>query len=238
MLGRKVYFRYGDKVMAVETYAETPEAFKERTGIDVIDHTVAEVASLVDCAGGVFEMRVGKSVEKLRYAEGIAEIITRRRLLMSEQDIHELINHSKVDLTLHQKEDIPDIDDNLHNYLTGSFYFGEDERKANKQSFVGYMEIPGKKESLLNGFLTLGCASFYSGEDQERQFVSVHLFKSGTFSFDTGKDTPENGEWVVLFYGVDNHSEGQRFKTEEEAKAFVARGWKAGFDKDLLYYNS
>lgn len=236
MIGRKVYFRYGDKVMAVEVYAETPEAFKERTGIDVIDHTVAEVASLVDYTGVVSEIRVGKSVEKLRYAEGIAEVITRPRLLMAQQDVDDAITRSAISLELKQVDDIPDMPEHFKGYLSQSFYFDPEDRKAGKASFVGFVEIPNEKHLILNDLTTLACAAFSLPD--KRQFISVHVFESGSFEFDTDKDSIEKGEWIVLIYGVDNYSVGKRFKTENEAKGFVSLGWKMGLDNDLLYYNS
>jgi hypothetical protein len=232
MIGRKVYFRYADKVMAVEVYAETPEAFKDRTGIDVIDHTVAEVASLVDYTGVVSEARVGKSVEKLRYAEGIAEVITRPRLMMAQQDIDDAISRSTISLELKQVSDIPDMPENFKNYLTSSFYFNTNDKK----SFVGFVEIPNKNHFILNNLVTLHSASFIMPD--QREFVSVHVFKSGTFEFDTEKDIIEKGEWIVLIYGVDNYSLGKRFHTEQEANDFVRLGWKMEFENDLLYYNS
>lgn len=236
MIGRKAYFRYGDKVMAVEVYAETPEAFKSRTGIDVIDHTVAEIASLVDFTGVVSEMRVGTSVEKLRYAEGVSEIVCRPRLMLAQADVDDAIAKANIPLDLKQEEDIPDMPDHFKSYLAQSFYFGQEDRKAGKASFVGFVQIPSEKTFILSGLTTLSCASFRLPDN--RQFVSVHLFKSGTFEFDTNNDSVDNGEWLVLIYGVDNHSVGKRFKTEDEAKAFIGLGWKMGLDNDLLYYNS
>lgn len=236
MIGRKAYFRYGDKVMAVEVYAETPEAFKSRTGIDVIDHTVAEIASLVDYTGVVSEMRVGTSVEKLRYAEGIGEIVCRPRLMMAQSDVDDAVAKADIPLDLKQVEDIPEMPEHLKSYLSQSFYFGEEDRKAGKASFVGLIQIPSEKTFILSDLTMLSCASFMVPDN--RQFVSVHLFKSGSFEFDTDKDSMDNGDWVVLIYGVDNYSVGKRFKTEDEAKAFISLGWKMGLDNDLLYYNS
>lgn len=236
MIGRKVYFRYADKVMAVEVYAETPEAFKERTGIDVIDHTVAEVASLVDYTGVVSEVRVGKSVEKLRYGQGIGEVITRPRLMMAQQDVNDAIARSDISLDLKQIADIPDMPEHFKGYLSQSFYFDPEDRKAGKSSFVGFVQIPSEKTFILSDLTSLSCASFTTPDN--RQFVSVHVFENGSFEFDTDKDSIEKGDWIVLIYGVDNYSVGKRFKTEEEAKSFVSLGWKMGLDDDLLYYNS
>jgi hypothetical protein len=236
MIGRKAYFRYGNKVMAIEVYAETPEAFKERTGIDVIDHTVAQVASLVDYTGVVSEVRVGKSVEKLRYAEGIAEVITRPRLMMAQQDIDDAIARSTISLELKQITDIPDMPEHFKDYLTPSFYFDTDDRKAGKTSFVGFVEIPNENHFILNNLITLHSAAFSMPD--KREFVSVHIFKSGTFEFDTEKDILAKGEWIVLIYGVDNYSLGKRFHTEQEANDFVRLGWKMELENDLLYYNS
>lgn len=236
MIGRKAYFRYGDKVMAVEVYAETPEAFKSRTGIDVIDHTVAELASLVDYTGVVSEVRVGTSVEKLRYAEGIGEIVCRPRLMMAQSDVDDAIVKADIPLELKQVEDIPEMPEHLKVYLSQSFYFGQEDRKAGKASFVGFVQIPSEKTFILSDLTMLSCASFMMPDN--RQFVSVHLFKSGSFEFDTDKDSIDNGEWVVLIYGVDNYSVGKRFKTEDESKDFISLGWKMGLDNNLLYYNS
>lgn len=236
MIGRKAYFRYGDKVMAIEVYAETPEAFKDRTGIDVIDHKVAELSSLVDYTGVVSEVRVGKSVEKLRYAEGIGEIVCRPRLMLAQADVDDAIAKANIPLELKQEKDIPDMPDHFKSYLAQSFYFDQEDRKAGKASFVGFVQIPSEKTFILSDLTTLSCAAFMLPDN--RQFVSVHLFKSGTFEFDTNNDSVDNGEWVVLIYGVDNYSVGQRFKTEEDAKAFISLGWKMGLSEDLLYYNS
>ena len=236
MIGRKVYFRYADKVMAVEVYAETPEAFKDRTGIDVIDHTVAEVASLVDYTGVVSEVRVGKSVEKLRYGQGIGEVITRPRLLMAQMDVDDAIARSDISLDLKQIADIPDMPEHFKGYLSQSFYFDPEDRKDGKASFVGLVEIPNENHRILNDLTSLSCAAFNLPD--KSQFISVHVFESGSFEFDTDKDSIDNGEWIVLIYGVDNYSVGKRFKTEEEAKEFVSLGWKMGLDDDLLYYNS
>lgn len=235
MKGRKAYFRYGDKVMAVEIYAETPEAFKERTGIDVIDHTVAELASLVDYTGVTSEVRVGKSVEKIRYGEGIGELITRPRLMLAQSDVDDAIEKSPISLAVKQVSDIPDMPEHLKSYLSQSFYFDPEDRKTGKASLVGLVEIPTDKNFILNDLTALGCAAFSLPD--KRQFVSVHLFKSSGFEFDTAKDSFENGQWIVLIYGVDNYSVGKRFQTEEDARAFIALGWKMGIE-DLLYYNS
>lgn len=98
------------------------------------------------------------------------------------------------------------------------------------------MEIPTAKHGLLHGQTTFNAASVKLPD--EREFVSVHVFKSDTFYFDQSNDNVENGKWIVLIYGVDNHSEGQRFKTEEEALAFVKLGWTMALDRSMLYYNS
>lgn len=236
MIGRKAYFRYGDKVMAVEVYAETPEAFKNRTGIDVTDPSVAEVANLVDYTGVVSEMRVGKSVERLRYAEGIADIVCRKRLMMAQRDIDDAVAKSTIPLDLKQFDEIDGIDAQHYSYLSGSFYFGKQDQEAGKQSFLGFMEIPTAKHGLLHGQTTFNAASVKLPD--EREFVAVHVFKSDTFYFDQSNDNVENGEWIVLIYGVDNHSEGQRFKTEEDALAFVKLGWTMALGRSMLYYNS
>lgn len=236
MNGRKVYFRYSfGKVMAVEIYDETPEAFKARTGIDVTDPTVAELANLVDNDGVIEEVRVGKSVEKVHCSDAIGKLVIDSRLIVAEQDVEDMLEHTEVSLELKQQSDIPDMSDAVHELVSTTFYVDEHGCETSKPSFVGYIELPSYKYNVIQRFIPFYCSPI---DLKNNEYLAVHLFKSSNFTFNKNNENPENGEWVVLVRGINDHSEGKRFKTEEEARDFIALGWKlgVGVGKDLFYY--
>lgn len=50
-------------------------------------------------------------------------------------------------------------------------------------------------------------------------------------------DKIEKGSYILIYLGNDDYSYGQRFMSQEAAFEFASRGWKSGFDIDLLGLN-
>jgi len=232
MIGRKAYIPYGNQVIAIEIYAETPGDFTARTGIDLSNECVAQISTLENILDQVVERPVGPSVERFHTAEGIGNIVNRKHLMLSSVDLDDMIKYSSVSTKLFQASDIDGLEPNAIDYLSGTSFFHD----KTKKSFQGFIEIPSKQNTILSDFNQLTTCSVKIINN--KYFVPVHLFKNSEFLFDDKRDKKENGEWIVLYYGIDNTSYGLRFSTEDMALEYIECGFKAGYNPDILYYNS
>lgn len=225
VIGRKVYMNWGNNVVAVEILAENPESFTARTGIQ-LDSDKSVVCEVVDILGQRVERKVGNILREPNYTETnhLQSFINSVKTITNE-DLESLSNNSKIPLEL------------CDNKVANLKDWGSDFSEYFDGSFVGYIEVPNTEEhKILSNYCQLSYMSFVN--DDKKAYVPVFLMERKTEFFDS--DTPENIkglDWVVLFLGTDNLSYGQRFINRVDAKDFIKKGFKCGFEK-LRGYNS
>ena len=255
-IGRKIYLDWGDKVIAVEIYNETPADFAQRTGVKFDKPEMKNgsrqfrpfVSEIVDFGlGEIIERKKGFSKASVQVHRNLGEIIATHGVFVSEQDIVELSESSKI-VIQPQTGDEAGIDADKQKY--------QESFRKDAGEFLGYIEVPNEKEhSILHNYSQF-CAMSAAGKEG-KMYVSVYLFDGRAnpldkddcgFFFDSGDGGDdmstdainalnEDMPWIVMFYGTDNMSYGQRFKDIEDARKFAGLGFKAGFEK-LRYYNS
>jgi hypothetical protein len=256
----KIYLEWGNKVIAVEVYNETPEEFTARTGIVFDEPTIKHgsktyrpaVSEMVDYGlGEIIERKKGFSALEVPVHKNLAEIASTAGVFIAQSDIEDLSNNSNIPLIPNSGEDVG-VEKYMQEYQSGF--------KSSNQTteFLGYIEVPNAKEhAVLHNFNTLSLIAAQSTTG--KYYVPVFLFDGRVgyaeheadeeyegYFFDGGegvygkvdiKKLNNEKPYIVMYLGTDNASYGQRFETIEKAKAFIALGFKAGF-KDLLFYNS
>jgi len=231
MLARKIYLKWGERVLSVEVYPEKPEAFTQRTGI-VLDDKNPAVSQIVDYGlGEKIEQQLGKSMATISPFDDISAIVSKYDIFLSKSDLTNQIKSCHINTGIVSIERL-NLEGHLINYLSDNFHSLDEEN-----SFVGFIQIPNEKYTLIYNNNTL--SHIAAQNDDGELFVAVHLFKAEREFFD-----PESEEnfiekpYIVLFYGTDNSSYGKRFVTKEEALQFIKLGYLAGIDQNLDYYNS
>lgn len=106
-------------------------------------------------------------------------------------------------------------------------------RRMSNFNILGFIEIPDiEKHSIVN-FNRFFSIAFKTNDN--RYFVPVGFKRERKTYFDN--DKIEKGSYILIYLGNDDYSYGQRFMSQEVAFEFASRGWKSGFDIDLLGLN-
>jgi hypothetical protein len=225
VIGRKVYMNWGKHVVAVEILAESSEDFFERTGI-LLENDKSVVCEVVDMLGQRVERKVGNILREPNYTDtkNLQSFMDSVKTITNE-DIESLTKNSGIPLEL-CNNDVADLKD-----------WGSDFSSYFDGSFVGYIEVPNSyNHQILSNYCQLSYMSFVN--DNKKAYVPVFIMERKGHFFDTDTDENIKGlDWVVLFLGTDNLSYGQRFINKIDAKDFVKKGFKAGFEQ-LRGYNS
>lgn len=253
-IGRKVYLNWGNQVLAVEIYNETPEAFTARTGVTFTrlnDKPFVSDLVLTVLDDNVMERKIGTTIANVQKAASLNDVIATHALFMTQQDLDERIAHSDISTEFHQDGKALGFDDNTLSYWGA---------QRDGREFLGFVEMPNQspEHKILLDFNNLFCAS--SVADTGKAYVPVYLFDGRVdpspedndpepfegFIFDDHemddntdvKAINEAKPWIVYYMGTDNASYGKRFVTEVEAREFAKQGFKAGYSDGIQYYNS
>lgn len=106
-------------------------------------------------------------------------------------------------------------------------------KRMSNFNILGFIEIPDiEKHSIVN-FNRFFSVAFKTNDN--RYFVPVGFKRERKTYFDN--DKIEKGSYILIYLGNDDYSYGQRFMSQEAAFEFASRGWKSGFDIDLLGLN-
>lgn len=231
MLARKIYLKWGERVLSVEVYPETPDAFTQRTGI-ALDAKNPAVSQIVDYGlGEKIEQQLGKSMATISPFDDISAIVSKYDIFLAQSDLTNQIKSCPINTAI-VSSDKTKITEQYIRYLSENFPSVDYEG-----SFVGFIQIPNEKYTLIYNNNTL--SHIAAQNDDGDLFVAVHLFKAEREFFDPESDENFTEKpYVVLFYGTDNSSYGKRFVTKEEALQFIKLGYLAGIDQNLDYYNS
>lgn len=226
-IGRKLYMKWGDKIVAVEFLAENAEQFKARTHIEVTDNK-SVVCEVADVFGERIEREIAPVLVEPNYyqQESLGQFISQVKMI-TEKDLDNLAIGSGIPL---------DICDNSVAQIQG-WGNPNDWKDSFDDGFLGYLEVPNKKHEILHNYCQLSFIGFNGAN--EKTYVPVFLFKSENQFFDSEPNEKfVEKPWVVLFHGNDNSSSGQRFVSKMEAEIFLKDGFKCGINKKLEFYNS
>ncbi|MBX9839503.1 MAG: hypothetical protein K2X69_14455 [Silvanigrellaceae bacterium] len=220
LIGRKGYFKWGNRVIAHEILCETPEEFEARTGIHLED-SKSVVCEVIDCLGQKIERQVGVLLNEPNYTsqEHLSSFMNQVKLIAKE-DIQKICNNSQYNKNLLTPEE---IGLNLKDFKHDNCW---------TNNFIGFIQIPD--DVIVQQYNSL---NFIALHQDNKLFVPVYVFEHKEEFFDSTDNDSFEKPWVVVFHGTDNSSSGQRFKTEKEAYEFVSEGFGCGFNS-LRFYNS
>lgn len=106
-------------------------------------------------------------------------------------------------------------------------------KRMSNFNILGFIQIPDiEKHSIVN-FNRFFSVAFKTNDN--RYFVPVGFKRERKPYFDN--DKLEKGSYIIFYLGNDDYSYGQRFMSQDAAFEFAGRGWKSGFDIDLLGLN-
>lgn len=106
-------------------------------------------------------------------------------------------------------------------------------KRMSNFNILGFIEIPDiEKHSIVN-FNRFFSVAFKTKDN--RYFLPVGFKRERKTYFDN--DKLEKGSYIIFYLGNDDYSYGQRFMSQDAAFEFASRGWKSGFDIDLLGLN-
>ena len=106
-------------------------------------------------------------------------------------------------------------------------------KRMSNFNILGFIEIPDiEKHSIVN-FNRFFSVAFQTNDN--RYFLPVGFKRERKTYFDN--DKIEKGSYILIYLGNDDYSYGQRFMSQDAAFEFASRGWKSGFDIDLLGLN-
>lgn len=106
-------------------------------------------------------------------------------------------------------------------------------KRMSNFNILGFIEIPDiEKHSIVN-FNRFFSVAFKTNDN--RYFLPVGFKRERKNYFDN--DKLEKGSYIIFYLGNDDYSYGQRFMSQDAAFEFASRGWKSGFDIDLLGLN-
>lgn len=228
-VGRKVYMHWGNKVVAVEILAETPEQFEQRTHIH-LEEDISVVCEIRDIFGERTERTVGTILDEPCHSakQGMSEFFSSVKLI-TQEDISDLSRscgiskgcvHSPLEFNNEYAQDI----DSWH------------------EGFEGFIELPNKQEhSILYSYNKLSHITQETVD--KRLYIPVFVNETRRAFFDDPHETAELIDakpWVVLFLGNDNCSYGYRFETKDKAMNYLKAGFEVGLPTHpkLYFYNS
>lgn len=252
-IGRKVFLDWGNQVIAVEIYEETPEAFTARTGIPFSQlNKKPFISNILDTGlGEVIEQKVGFTIANIPQMSTVTEIISYPSLFLTEQDMTDLIERTDISTEFHPDGKALGFSDNLLSYWGHNYPDRE---------FLGFIEVPNENEhKVLYNYNTLSLTSSMTPDG--RRYTPVYIFDGRKnpestdpddidyegFFFDSKTESADgfdivaaNAEkpWIVYYLGTDNASYGQRFETKDIALSFAKTGFRAGHSDNLQYFNS
>jgi hypothetical protein len=219
-IGRKTYFNFGNKIIAVEIICDSAAEFKQRTGLSV-DEKHSPVCEVIDCLGQKTERLVGNLMAEPNYTsyEKLSDFLQEVKFITNE-DIVNFCKYSKTPKTMFSPED---LNLNVKDFTSVDCWMS---------GFKGFINIPDDSISA-----SYNCLHPISIKEDNKLFVPVYVFNKNKHFFDDVDTDCEEKNWIVMFLGTDNASYGQRFKSETEAYDFVSKGFECGFQK-LRFYNS